>query len=73
MLPGNYNYFWHIFKIIGFCLMYINSCVNPLALYFLRRQFRHHYDRYLFCCCVRPGRPKDWEKTPTGTMYNFNS
>lgn len=51
--PGEYDMFWHVFKIIGFCLAFINSCVNPLALYFLSRQFRRYYDRYLFRCCRR--------------------
>ena len=49
--PGLYNMFWHIFKIIGFCLCFINSCINPLTLYFLSKQFRHYYNKYLFCCC----------------------
>lgn len=49
--PGDYNLFWHIFKIIGFCLCFINSCINPLALYFLSQQFRRCFNRYLFCCC----------------------
>ena len=51
--PNEYNLFWHVFKITAFCLSYINSCVNPLALYFLSRQFRRYYDRYLFCGCRR--------------------
>ncbi|KAK2159327.1 hypothetical protein NP493_1727g00033 [Ridgeia piscesae] len=49
--PGEYNMFWHVFKIFGFCLSFINSCVNPLALYFLSHQFRRHYNNVLFCCC----------------------
>lgn len=51
--PGLYNMFWHVFKILGFCLSFINSCVNPLALYFLSKQFRRYYNNYLFCCCRR--------------------
>lgn len=47
------NMFWHVFKILAFCLSFVNSCVNPLALYFISRQFRRYYDRYLFCCCRR--------------------
>ncbi|ELU00084.1 hypothetical protein CAPTEDRAFT_24752, partial [Capitella teleta] len=39
-LPGDYNMFWHVFKIIGFCLCFTNSCINPVALYFLSQQFR---------------------------------
>lgn len=48
-----YDGFWHAFKISAFCLQFINSCVNPFALYFLSRQFRKYYNRYLFCCCSR--------------------
>ena len=62
--------FWHVFKIIGFCLCFINSCVNPLALYFLSKQFRHYYNRYLFCCCCAGARSR---KADYSTMYNFNS
>ena len=51
--PGLYNMFWHIFKIVGFCLCFINSCINPLTLYFLSKQFRHYYNKYLFCCCQK--------------------
>ncbi|XP_017779615.1 PREDICTED: neuropeptide CCHamide-2 receptor-like [Nicrophorus vespilloides] len=45
----NYNDFWHVLKIIGFCLSFLNSCVNPIALYFVSRVFRQHFNRYLFC------------------------
>jgi len=55
--PAEYNMFWHVFKITAFCLSFINSCVNPLALYFLSRQFRRYYDRYLFCGCRRHPQP----------------
>ena len=51
--PGNYNMFWHVFKITGFCFSFINSCVNPIALYFLSKQFRGYYNRTLFCLCSR--------------------
>ena len=69
--PAEYNMFWHVFKITGFCLTYIYSCVNPYALYFLSSQFRRHYNRYLFCCC-----PKFQYRslgTEQSTLYNFNS
>jgi hypothetical protein len=57
--PAPYDMFWHVFKIVAFCLSYVNSCVNPLALYFLSRQFRRYYDRYLFCCCSLIGPRSD--------------
>nr|AKQ63032.1 excitatory peptide receptor 1 [Platynereis dumerilii] len=67
--PADYNMFWHIFKIFGFCMMFINSCVNPLTLYFLSKQFRKYYNRYLLCCC--PGSRS--RQSEYSTMYNFNS
>ncbi|GFN84661.1 neuromedin-b receptor [Plakobranchus ocellatus] len=48
-----FNDFWLAFKITGFCLTFINSCVNPFALYFLSSHFRKYYNRYLFCLCRR--------------------
>lgn len=52
-----YDDYWHAFRIVGFCLSFINSCVNPVALYFVSGVFRKHFNRYLFCCCpfARPG------------------
>lgn len=43
--------FWLFFKMFSFCLAFINSCVNPISLYLLSKQFRAYYNRYLFCCC----------------------
>ncbi|XP_072377282.1 neuropeptide CCHamide-1 receptor [Diabrotica undecimpunctata] len=44
-----YNAFWHYLRIIGFCLCYINSCANPIALYFVSAAFRKYFNRYLLC------------------------
>lgn len=65
-----YNDFWNVFKILGFCLTYINSCVNPFALYLLSSQFRKYYNRYLFCCFKRV---RYTSLEPSSTMHNFNS
>ncbi|KAI8773042.1 neuromedin-B receptor [Biomphalaria glabrata] len=65
-----YDEFWHVLKILTFCLTFINSCVNPFALYFLSGQFRKYYNRYLFCCCQRV-RYDSLE--PTSTMHNLHS
>ncbi|XP_073986309.1 neuropeptide CCHamide-1 receptor-like [Rhodnius prolixus] len=43
----DYNEFWHVFKIVGYCLSFINSCINPIALYCVSGTFRKHFDRYL--------------------------
>ncbi|XP_057652476.1 neuropeptide CCHamide-1 receptor [Diorhabda carinulata] len=44
-----YNAFWHYLRIVGFCLCYINSCANPIALYFVSAAFRKYFNRYLLC------------------------
>lgn len=66
---SHYDDVWHTFKIVGFCLQFINSCVNPFALYFLSGQFRKYYNRYLFCCC----RTRYSSLEPTSTMHNLHS
>ncbi|KAG5318077.1 CCH1R protein, partial [Pseudoatta argentina] len=48
----DYNIFWHYFRILGFCLAFINSCINPIALYCVSGPFRKYFDRYLFCCAM---------------------
>ncbi|GFS11032.1 neuromedin-B receptor [Elysia marginata] len=65
-----FNDFWLVFKIVGFCLTFVNSCVNPFALYFLSGHFRKYYNRYLFCLC-RQKRYSAFE--PSSTMQQFNS
>ncbi|CAH1798840.1 unnamed protein product [Owenia fusiformis] len=80
---SEYNMAWHTFKIIGFCLMFMNSCVNPLALYLLSKQFRHFYHRYLLCCLPKEviptsssmsGYSRGDHNTQTHSMshYSFN-
>ncbi|XP_024889779.1 neuropeptide CCHamide-1 receptor-like [Temnothorax curvispinosus] len=49
----DYNAFWHYFRILGFCLAYTNSCINPIALYFVSGTFRKYFDRYLCCATER--------------------
>lgn len=42
---NDYNAFWHVLRIIGFCLSFGNSCANPIALYFVSAAFRKHFNR----------------------------
>ncbi|XP_025199202.1 neuropeptide CCHamide-1 receptor-like [Melanaphis sacchari] len=49
-----YNIFWHVLRIAGFCLCYSNSCINPIALYLVSGTFRKHFDRLLFWWLVKP-------------------
>jgi hypothetical protein len=45
----SYNYFWHYFRIVGFCLSFVNSCINPIALYVISGCYRKHFNRILCC------------------------
>ncbi|OQV13333.1 Neuropeptide CCHamide-1 receptor [Hypsibius exemplaris] len=57
----HYNLGWHIFKLISHCLAYMNSCINPLTLYFLSKVFRRYFNRYLFRKCQRnSGNDHSW-------------
>ena len=68
---GDYNMFWHVWKILSYCLSFVNSCLNPLALCILSHQFRRYFLRYL--CCRKDGAkpPKQGAKHLWKTsMYN---
>uniref|UniRef100_A0A182FTD1 G-protein coupled receptors family 1 profile domain-containing protein n=1 Tax=Anopheles albimanus TaxID=7167 RepID=A0A182FTD1_ANOAL len=41
----DYNGFWHVLRIVGFCLSFANSCANPVALYCVSGAFRKHFNR----------------------------
>lgn len=47
---ADYNDFWHLFKLFGYVLTFVNSCLNPIALYFISGVFRSYFKMYL--CCV---------------------
>lgn len=49
-----YNTFWHVLRIVGFCLSFVNSCINPIALYLVSGTFRKYFDKHLFWWCIRP-------------------
>ena len=51
----HYNQTWHLLKIIGFCLAYTNSCINPIALYCISTNYRKYFNLAL-CCAIKPGR-----------------
>lgn len=50
----DFNEFWNAFRIIAFCLSFFNSCINPIALYFISGVFRKYFNRYLFVCFKAP-------------------
>ena len=72
-LPGDFNMFWYVFKFVSFCMAFANSCVNPFALYFISKQFRKYYNRYLFCCLSDEGRSERSADTYQTTLYHFNN
>ena len=72
-----FTIFWLVTKIAGFCLAFLNSCLNPLALCFFSKQFSQLFARYLFCCCC----PDAGRRTSVlrvdgsqcGTLYHLNN
>ena len=58
--PGPFNQFWHVFKITGFCLSFLNSCVNPFVMYYLDGRFRAHFNAFL--CCRQQHEKRHGEK-----------
>ncbi|CAK9290550.1 unnamed protein product [Gordionus sp. m RMFG-2023] len=44
---NQYNYFWHSLKLLGFIFSYLNSCINPIALYFISNTFKKYFNYYL--------------------------
>jgi len=47
--------------LISISLLSINSCLNPVALFFTSYQFRQHLKRYLTCFCKTSSPSTDFE------------
>ncbi|XP_055918544.1 neuropeptide CCHamide-2 receptor-like [Eupeodes corollae] len=62
-----FNDFWHVTRIIGFCTSFLNSCANPVALYCVSGVFRQHFNRYLCCWCCKPA-PRNRQHSTTGAL-----
>lgn len=60
----NYNTFWHIWRIFGFVLSFLNSCLNPIVLCCISGVFRSHFKRYIFSCFKRRLRTREPSITP---------
>ncbi|XP_049817471.1 neuropeptide CCHamide-2 receptor [Aethina tumida] len=69
---NEYNDWWHAIRIIGFCLSFLNSCVNPVALYCVSGVFRSHFNRYL-CCQERRWPRNSTMTTNPNCETSFNS
>nr|XP_045588290.1 neuropeptide CCHamide-1 receptor-like [Procambarus clarkii] len=57
----SYDIHWHTLRIVGFCLSFINSCINPIALYCVSGTFRKYFNKHVFCWCQRRGARGDWD------------
>ncbi|ALC41060.1 CCHa2r, partial [Drosophila busckii] len=64
----DFDDFWHVLRIVGFCTSFLNSCVNPVALYCVSGVFRQHFNRYLCCICVKRQPHLRQHSTATGIM-----
>ncbi|XP_037728440.1 neuropeptide CCHamide-2 receptor [Drosophila subpulchrella] len=64
----DFDDFWNVLRIVGFCTSFLNSCVNPVALYCVSGVFRLHFNRYLCCFCVK--RHPHLRQHSTGMMDN---
>lgn len=62
---SDYHLGWYVFKIVGFCLCFIYSAVNPFALYFLNEDFCHYFRFYLFGRCN-----PQWRRPPVASRMN---
>ncbi|XP_067675394.1 neuropeptide CCHamide-1 receptor-like [Haliotis asinina] len=47
--PGLFNEFWHNFKIVGFCLVFANSAINPLIFLILDSRYKRFVRRIITC------------------------
>ncbi|KAH8413642.1 hypothetical protein KR222_002541 [Zaprionus bogoriensis] len=64
----DFDAFWHVVRIVGFCTSFLNSCVNPVALYCVSGVFRQHFNRYLCCICIKRQPHLRQHSTATGVM-----
>ncbi|XP_046969769.1 neuropeptide CCHamide-2 receptor-like isoform X2 [Vanessa cardui] len=46
---SDYNDWTHALRIIAFCLRFMNSCFNPVALYSMSDVYKKYFLRYLCC------------------------
>jgi hypothetical protein len=47
--------------LISTSFLSVNSCLNPVALFYTSSPFRQHLKRYLTCCCKTNPPPTDME------------
>jgi hypothetical protein len=57
------DYYLQNTYLVSSCLLLINPCFNPVALFCTGRAFRRHFKRYLTCCCKANRTATDFELT----------
>lgn len=57
------NSFLLVLDYIGMSLATVNSCINPIALYFVSKKFKNCFQSCLCCCC---------QSQPSNTMVPLN-
>nr|CAD7594197.1 unnamed protein product [Timema genevievae] len=70
---SQFDEYWNAFRIFAFCMSFINSCINPVALYCVSGTFRKHFNQYLLCCCRELSSNGTNYETSTHTMVHFSS
>jgi len=58
---GYSNYELQYTYLISTCILLINSCLNPVALFCTSSPFRQHFKRYLTCFCKTGSPSTDFE------------
>ena len=66
-----YNGFWHVWRMVGFVLAFLNSCLNPVALYIISGVFRAYFKKYLFWCCYKNHHPR-FSKLPLRSLQSHS-
>lgn len=66
--PAHYNNFWHVWRIVAFCLAFLNSTLNPITLYLTSDQFKHLFNKYLLKCFTS----ENVQETTSNSGDSFN-
>uniref|UniRef100_A0A1B0AGA2 G-protein coupled receptors family 1 profile domain-containing protein n=1 Tax=Glossina pallidipes TaxID=7398 RepID=A0A1B0AGA2_GLOPL len=69
----DFDDFWHIVRITGFCTSFLNSCINPVTLYWISGTFRAHFNRYLCCRCTKRQSVHTRQHSTTTGVMNMSS
>ncbi|XP_021369376.1 neuropeptide CCHamide-1 receptor-like [Mizuhopecten yessoensis] len=69
-VPGQFSHFWNVFKITGFCLMFANSGINPLAFLLFDSGFRHFVSSCDWCKSTSY-RPEVFEDCTSGAKQTI--